>query len=67
MLAAVVPVTAGATVSTLAGCPLFPPDSPWNTRVDTAPVDARSDEYIRRSGADRNLSTSFRRQRGWGV
>ncbi|MFA4929290.1 MAG: hypothetical protein WC558_12290, partial [Patulibacter sp.] len=35
--------------------------------VDAAPVDARSDEYIRRSGADRNLSTSFRRQRGWGV
>ncbi len=52
----------------LAGCPLFPASSPWNTPVDGLPVDPRSDEYIRNSGADRNLSTSFGNRRGgWGI
>ncbi len=63
---AVVPAV-GASANRLAGCQMFPADSPWNTRVDGAPVDPRSDEYIRNSGPDRNLSTAFRRQRGWGI
>lgn len=57
----------GASANSLAGCPMFPADGPWNTRVDGLPADARSDEYIRNSGADRNLSTSFRDRRGWGI
>lgn len=66
VLAALGPAV-GASANRLAGCPMFPADSPWNTRVDGDPVDARSDEYIRRSGPDRNLSTAFRRQKGWGI
>lgn len=66
VLGALGPAT-GASANRLAGCPMFPADSPWNTRVDAASVDPRSDEYVRSSGADRNLSTAFRRQRGWGI
>lgn len=67
VLGAFVPVGAQGAATTLAGCPMFPADSPWNTRIDDDPVDPRSDEYIRSSGSDRNLSTAFRRQRGWGI
>lgn len=57
----------GASANGLAGCPMFPADGPWNTRIDGRPTDPRSDEYIRNSGAGRNLSTSFRNRRGWGI
>ena len=30
----------------LEGCPLFPADNEWNRRVDGAPVDPRSDQYM---------------------
>ncbi len=32
--------------ATLGGCPVFPPDNPWNTDISSAPVDANSDAYI---------------------
>lgn len=57
----------GTAANRLAGCPMFPADSPWNVRVDQAPIDPRSDEYIRNSGAGRNLSTSFRNRRSGGI
>lgn len=57
----------GASANTLGGCRMFPADGPWSTRVDGRPTDPRSDEYIRNSGASRNLSTSFRNRRGWGI
>jgi hypothetical protein len=31
---------------TIAGCPVFPADHPWNSRVADLPVDARSDALI---------------------
>ena len=31
---------------TLAGCPMFPPDNPWNQDVSTLPVHPNSDHYI---------------------
>jgi hypothetical protein len=43
----------------IAGCPLFPADNIWNARVDTLPVDPRSDDYIRTIGADVGLHPDF--------
>lgn len=37
----------------------FPPDNPWNQRVDDLPVDPRSDAIIRRIGADDPLHADF--------
>lgn len=44
-----------------AGAPsgIFPPDSDWNTRIDQAPVDPRSDAYIAAMGADDPLVASW--------
>ena len=44
---------------TLAGCPVFPPDNVWNARVDTLPVDARSDTYINFIGSDTGVHPDF--------
>jgi len=38
---------------------IFPPDNDWNTRVDDAPVDPSSDEYIASMGADQPLVASW--------
>jgi hypothetical protein len=38
---------------------IFPPDSPWNTRIDGEPVDPRSDAYIASMGADDPLVASW--------
>ena len=44
---------------TLAGCPVFPDDNIWNTRVDTLPVHANSAAYINTMGAGRTLHPDF--------
>lgn len=54
MLAAVL-----AAATTLAGCPVFPADSPWNTDVSREPVDPRSDAYIASIGAGRRAHPDF--------
>jgi hypothetical protein len=40
-------------------CPIFPPDNPWNQRVDTLPVAADSAELIRSIGLDAALHADF--------
>lgn len=40
-------------------CAMFPADSIFNAPVDTLPVDARSDAYIRSIGADTGLHPDF--------
>ncbi len=45
--------------SQIAGCPLFPQDNIWNTRVDTLPVDPHSGAYIASIGADTGLHPDF--------
>lgn len=40
-------------------CPLFPPDSIWNTPVDSLPVDAQSDAYIASIGPDTGMHADF--------
>ena len=39
--------------------PIFPADSPWNTRIDDAPVDPNSDAYIASMGANGKLVASW--------
>jgi hypothetical protein len=42
-----------------AEAPIFPPDSPWNTRIDGEPVDPNSDAYIADMGADDPLTAAW--------
>jgi len=44
---------------TLAGCPVFPADNIWNTRIDALPVHPRSDDYIASIGPDANVHPDF--------
>lgn len=44
---------------TIAGCPVFPRNNIWNTRVDTLPVDSLSGTYIATIGADTHLHPDF--------
>jgi hypothetical protein len=37
---------------TVGGCPVLPPNNPWNTDVSAFPVDPRSDAYIASISAD---------------
>lgn len=52
---------APAAAPTLAGCPVFPSDNPWNEDVSALPVDPRSDAYVRSidAGANRFLHADF--------
>jgi len=43
----------------IAGCPMFPPDSIWNTPVDALPVDAASAAYVATIGATRAAHADF--------
>ncbi len=43
----------------LAGCPMFPANNVWNARIDTLPVDAKSDAYINFIGAGTGLHPDF--------
>jgi hypothetical protein len=51
----------GATAQSprLAGCPVFPPDNPWNQRVDKLPVAGNSTQVIDSIGADTGLHPDF--------
>jgi hypothetical protein len=48
--------SAGPTVG---GCPVFPSDNIWNTRVDGLPIHPRSAEYVASIGADEPLKADF--------
>lgn len=43
----------------LAGCPVFPADNPWNQRVDRLPVAANSARLIRSIGLDDPVHADF--------
>jgi len=45
--------------TTLAGCPVFPRDNAFNRDISQAPVDPRSDAYIRSIGLDGALHPDF--------
>lgn len=44
---------------TIGGCPVFPADNIWNTRVDGLPVDARSAQYVASIGPGQTLRADF--------
>ena len=44
---------------TLAGCAMFPPDNPWNQRVDTLPVASNSAAIIASIGVSTGLHPDF--------
>ncbi len=68
-LAAVLQLAAALTVAGLAtpsgaapaigGCPVFPPDSIWNTRVDTLPVHPQSAAWVATIGSAKPLHPDF--------
>ena len=43
----------------LEGCPVFPADNVWNTRVDKLKVDSHSAAYVAKIGADKTLHPDF--------
>jgi hypothetical protein len=50
---------AARAISTLAGCPMFPPNHIWNTPVDSAPVHPDSASYVATIGAAAHLHPDF--------
>jgi hypothetical protein len=50
------PPVSGPSVS---GVPVFPSDHIWNTRIDSLPVDPRSEEYVRTIGSSAYLHADF--------
>jgi hypothetical protein len=48
-----------STSPTLEGCPVFPANNIWNTRVDSLPVDKNSDAYVDTIGRDTNAHPDF--------
>ncbi len=50
---------AAGRTPTLAGCPLFPADNPWNRHVDTLPVAAGSGAIVATIGPDAGLHPDF--------
>ncbi|MBN2326349.1 MAG: hypothetical protein JXR73_04280 [Candidatus Omnitrophica bacterium] len=43
----------------LEGCPIFPANNVWNTRIDHLPVDPRSSDYVNSIGSDIGLHPDF--------
>ncbi|HEX7291500.1 MAG TPA: hypothetical protein VF250_10280 [Conexibacter sp.] len=52
-------LAAAALTPTLAGCPVFPADNPWNRRVDGLPVARDSATLIRSIGLDARFHADF--------
>lgn len=44
---------------TIAGCPVFPPDNPWNTDISKLPVHSNSANFINSIGAEKPLHPDF--------
>jgi hypothetical protein len=52
---------ASGTGPAIGGCPVFPPDNPWNQDVASAPVEPHSDAYVAAisRGGNRFLHADF--------
>jgi hypothetical protein len=48
-------------------CAVFPPDDPWNQRVDSLPVHPRSADYVASMGAGLYLHADFGSYAGYGI
>lgn len=58
------PATGGTTV---AGCPIFPADNPWNQDISKLPVHPNSQTYINSIGATRGLHPDFGSNPDYGI
>jgi len=58
-------ISGGRSGPTLGGCPVFPADNIWNTRVDSLPADPDSSQYINSAGL--GASTGMHPDFGSGV
>lgn len=58
-IAAVAALGAAAAAPRIAGCPVFPPDNPWNQRVDRLPVAKGSPAIVAAIGAGGHLHADF--------
>jgi hypothetical protein len=52
---------------TIEGCPVFPADNVWNSRVDHLKVDAHSSAYVATIGSDKPLHPDFGPNPGNGI
>lgn len=59
MALAIVAVDASGLPNTYAGCPLFPGDNYWNTRIDTLPVHPSSSAWVASVGNATRLHPDF--------
>ncbi len=59
VLAAALAAFALPASADVGGCPLFPANSIFNTPIDTLPVDAQSNAYIRSIGANTGVHPDF--------
>jgi hypothetical protein len=59
MLAAASACASGRAAPEIAGCPLFPADNIWNTRVDSLPVHVNSALYVNTIGTNLPLHPDF--------
>lgn len=57
MFLAVAAAASGAPL--VSGCPVFPADHIWNTRIDTLPADPMSDAYVATIGAEDRIHADF--------
>jgi hypothetical protein len=55
------------TSNSLAGCPLFPSDNPWNQDVSKLPVSASSAAYVTSIGTSKGLHPDFGETREYGI
>lgn len=60
-------VSASITGATIAGCPMFPLDNPWNRDVSNDPVDPNSANLISSIGASTNLHPDFGSNLSYGI
>src|SRR4051812_34367329 len=60
---------AATTGPTIEGCPVFPPDNPWNRDVSKEPVDPNSAKYIASINADgdTHLHADFGAESDYGI
>lgn len=59
LASALAAATAAHAAPALDGCPMFPANNVWNTRVDWLPPDAASSTYVGSIGASRNFHMDF--------
>jgi hypothetical protein len=49
------------------GCPAFPPNNPWNQRIDSLPIHPRSADYVESIGEDGFLRAAFGTDGRYGI